>query len=198
MYQKLSKYDAHHFGFGVQHSVYPVLSVLQTNGPSKKSFSDKLRTRLISQAVKGTSNVFRKNSVKYFNGIAISTYFVPATLVLPVNFDLNLNDSESIIVLLDKSLRNLHNVFVVYEKLSPYSIRLCITITTLIRLALCTGLFFISPIEVSNQDRTSLLLLLLLHFLLLQQLKQFFYQVYIHHYNHVDSDFLGFVYFLSR
>ena len=53
----------------------------------------------------GISRVLQK-LLKYFNGTAIFAFIIPALLVLSKNFDLNLDDSESIIILFGSSLRN--------------------------------------------------------------------------------------------
>ena len=51
----------------------------------------------ISQLNSDTSKVLQK-SLKYFNGTAISTFAIPALLVLFVSLDLYLNDSESVVL----------------------------------------------------------------------------------------------------
>ena len=61
-------------------------------------FADQVRIRLISQLIKGISRVLQK-LLSYFNGTAIFAFILPALLVLFKNFDLNLNDLESVISL---------------------------------------------------------------------------------------------------
>ena len=59
---------------------------------------DHVKMRLISQLIRGISRVLQK-LLKYFNGTAISTFFVlPSTGVHLVNYVLDLNNSESAIV----------------------------------------------------------------------------------------------------
>ena len=55
--------------------------------------------RFISQLIKGISRVLQK-LLKYFSDNAISTFFLlPAAGILPVVLALNLNDSESVVLL---------------------------------------------------------------------------------------------------
>ena len=63
--------------------------------------------RLTSQLINGISRVFRK-FLKYFNDTIISTSFV-LTLVFPVIFILDLNDSESVKLSFGSSLMFLEN-----------------------------------------------------------------------------------------
>ena len=57
---------------------------------------DHVKIRLTSQLIIGISSVLQK-LLKYFNGTIISTSFVlPAAGVLPVIFNLDLNDSEPV------------------------------------------------------------------------------------------------------
>ena len=62
----------------------------------------------------GISRVLQK-LLKYFNGTAIFAFIIPALLVLSKNFDLNLDDSESIIILFGSSLRNWYKFPDVFE-----------------------------------------------------------------------------------
>ena len=65
---------------------------------------DHVKMRLISQLISGISRVLQK-LVKYFNGTAISTFFVlPSAGVFPVIFILDLKNSESAKVLCCSSL----------------------------------------------------------------------------------------------
>ena len=65
---------------------------------------DHVKMRLISQLISGISRVLQK-LVKYFNGTAISTFFVlPSAGVFPVIFILDLKNSESAKVLCSSSL----------------------------------------------------------------------------------------------
>ena len=61
---------------------------------------EKVKIRLITQFMKG-KRVTQK-LLNYFNGTAIFTSIVPALLVLPNIFYLNLNDSDSAIAALPK------------------------------------------------------------------------------------------------
>ena len=63
-----------------------------------------VKTRLTSQLIKGISKVLQK-LLKFFSGTIISTSFsLSAAGVFPVNFTLNLNDSESAKLLFGSSL----------------------------------------------------------------------------------------------
>ena len=55
-------------------------------------FDDHVKIRLTSQLMKGFSKVVQK-LLKYFSGTIISTFFVPLFPVLPVIFNLKLNES---------------------------------------------------------------------------------------------------------
>ena len=58
-------------------------------------FADQVRVRLISRA--------HQKLLKYFNGTVISTFTVPAAIVLFNNLDLDLNGSDSVIAALFNS-----------------------------------------------------------------------------------------------
>ena len=60
--------------------------------------SNQVRSRLISQLIKGISRVFQK-WIKYFNLKVISKFPVPSLSTLFANVDLNLNDLKSVISL---------------------------------------------------------------------------------------------------
>ena len=60
-------------------------------------FADQFNVRLISQLISGISKVLQKVH-KYFNGPAISTFALSELSLLIVNLDLNLNDSESVML----------------------------------------------------------------------------------------------------
>ena len=62
-------------------------------------FADQVLLRLISHLIKGILRVLQ-NLLKYFNGTA----GVPQSLVLSKGFDLNLNDSESAILLFGSAI----------------------------------------------------------------------------------------------
>ena len=65
---------------------------------------DHVNMILISQLISGISKVLQK-LLKYFNGTAISTFFVlPSEGVLPVIFILHLNDSNFAKVVFGSSL----------------------------------------------------------------------------------------------
>ena len=67
-------------------------------------FPDQVRIKLISNLIKDISRVLPK-LLKYFNGTPISTSSVlTSTGVLPVIFALNLNDSESTMLVIVSSL----------------------------------------------------------------------------------------------
>ena len=51
----------------------------------------------------GSSRILQK-LLKYFNAAAIFGFTIPALLVLSKNFDLNLNDSDSVIALFGSCL----------------------------------------------------------------------------------------------
>ena len=68
-------------------------------------FAGQVRIRLISQLIKGISRFFQK-LLEYFNDTCISTFTVLALLVLFMNLDLDLNDSESVAVFFGSSLQN--------------------------------------------------------------------------------------------
>ena len=87
------------------------LSTLQVS-----KFADQFSIRLISQLISGISKVLQKVH-KYFNGAAISTFALSKLSLLIVNLDLNLNDSESVMLSLRSYLRYCHrlpNVFTYY------------------------------------------------------------------------------------
>ena len=69
------------------------------------NFADEVRIRLISQLIKGVSIVLQK-LVKHFNDTDIIVFIIPALLILSKNFDLNLNDSDSVITLFGSSPQN--------------------------------------------------------------------------------------------
>ena len=70
---------------------------------------------LISQLIKGISGVLQK-LFKSFNGTAISISFeIPLTGVLPIFLVLNLNYSESVLVLFGSSLQNKNKLLDVFE-----------------------------------------------------------------------------------
>ena len=62
-------------------------------------FADQVLLRLISHLIKSILRVLQ-NLLKYFNGTA----GVPQSLVLSKGFDLNLNDSESAILLFGSAI----------------------------------------------------------------------------------------------
>ena len=67
-------------------------------------FPDQVRIKLISHLIKDISRVLPK-LLKYFNGTPISTSSVLTSAgVLPVIFALNLNDSESTMLVIVSSL----------------------------------------------------------------------------------------------
>ena len=107
-------------------------------------FSDQVRIRLILQLIKNTSSEFSKSYLNISMELLLNCYstpFVPAALVLPVNFKLNLNNSGSATGSFNTSLQY---CFKLFELLSLYSEKLYIHITRSIYLTLLTlvyGLF---------------------------------------------------------
>ena len=73
-------------------------------------FADQVRIRLISQLIKGISRVLEK-LFKYFSGTVIFVFIIPWPLVLFRNFNLDLNDSASVILLFGSSLINFQMFF---------------------------------------------------------------------------------------
>ena len=63
-----------------------------------RQFSNQVKIRLISQSAKGISIVLQK-WLRYFNGTAIFAFIISALLVFSNNFDLDSNDSDSVILL---------------------------------------------------------------------------------------------------
>ena len=59
-----------------------------------RRFADQVRIGLISQLIKGISRVFQR-LFKYYNGTAISTFTILASLIPFNNLGLNLNYSDS-------------------------------------------------------------------------------------------------------
>ena len=71
-------------------------------------FSDKISMKNVSQLISGISSVLQKLT-RYFNRAAISTFSIlPAAIVLPVIFPLNLNDPVSVIVPIGSSSLKCH------------------------------------------------------------------------------------------
>ena len=68
-------------------------------------FADQVRIRLTSQLIKGFSRALQILR-KYFNDAAIFAYIISSLLVLSKNFDLNINDSDSVVTLFGSSLKN--------------------------------------------------------------------------------------------
>ena len=76
---------------------------------------DHVKTRLISQLINDISRVLEK-LLKYFNVTIISTSFVlPSARVFSVIFVLDLNDSESVRLSIDSSLKYFHKFLDVFE-----------------------------------------------------------------------------------
>ena len=75
-----------------------------TLSPSEfTQFADQVRITLVSQLIKGISRKLQ-TLLKYFYDLAIFAFVILSPLVLSKNFDLDLNDSESAILLSDSSL----------------------------------------------------------------------------------------------
>ena len=82
-----------------------------------KLFYDQIRITLISQLIKSISRVLQK-LFDYINGTGISTFIVPAVLVLFDNLDLNLDDSNSAVSALfnrGSSLKNVYKLRHIFE-----------------------------------------------------------------------------------
>ena len=62
-------------------------------------FADQVILRLTSQLISSITRVLQK-LLQGLNGTAVSTFAIPTSLVLFVSRDLNLNDSESVMLLL--------------------------------------------------------------------------------------------------
>lgn len=62
-------------------------------------FADQVILRLTSQLISSITRVLQK-LLQGLNGTAVSTFAIPTLLVLFVSRDLNLNDSESVMLLL--------------------------------------------------------------------------------------------------
>lgn len=62
-------------------------------------FADQVILRLTSQLISSIARVLQK-LLQGLNGTAVSTFAIPTLLVLFVSRDLNLNDSESVMLLL--------------------------------------------------------------------------------------------------
>ena len=62
-------------------------------------FADQVILRLTSQLISSITRVLQK-LLQGLNGTAVSTFAIPTLLVLFVSRDLNLNDPESVMVLL--------------------------------------------------------------------------------------------------
>lgn len=60
-------------------------------------FADQVILRLTSQLISSIARVLQK-LLQGLNGTAVSTFAIPTLLVLFVSRDLNLNDSESVMV----------------------------------------------------------------------------------------------------
>ena len=72
--------------------------------------TDHIKRRLTSQFINGISRVFQK-LLKFFNGTINSTPFVfPSAAVILVIFTVDLNDSESVKLLLGSSLQCSHRL----------------------------------------------------------------------------------------
>ena len=77
-------------------------------------FADQVDIRLISQLISGISRVFQK-LLKQFNGIAVYMFKIPVLLVFFASIDLNLNDSEFVMLSLESSLWYYHRLPDVFE-----------------------------------------------------------------------------------
>ena len=62
-------------------------------------FADQVILRLTSQLISSIARVLQK-LLQGLNGTAVSTFAIPTLLALFVSRDLNLNDSESVMLLL--------------------------------------------------------------------------------------------------
>ena len=85
--------------------MYLLLQVITLSPSEITQFFDQVKIKLISQLIKVISRVLQK-LLKYFNGIAIFAFIIPALLVLSKNFDLNVIDSDFVITLFGSFLPN--------------------------------------------------------------------------------------------
>ena len=81
-------------------------------------------------------------------------FIIPTWLVLSKNFDLNLNDSDSVITLSGSSLKNWDRLSDVFEWQSLYSIKLYISMTTSKFFALSACVLFISLMQSGNSEKS--------------------------------------------
>ena len=73
-------------------------------------FADQIRIKLFSKLINESSRALQK-LLKYSSGAAISKSLLPAIMVLFVNFDIDLNDSESEILSFSSSVQYFHKLF---------------------------------------------------------------------------------------
>ena len=81
-------------------------------------------------------------------------FIIPTWLVLSKNFDLNLNDSDSVITLSGSSLQNWDRLSDVFEWQSLYSIKLYISMTTSKFIGLSACVLFISLMQSGNSEES--------------------------------------------
>ena len=70
--------------------------------------------RLISQLIKGISRVLQE-LLKCVNGAAIFAFYNASIISLCKNFDLNLNDSNSVVIFFGSSLQYSHKLPDIFE-----------------------------------------------------------------------------------
>ena len=88
--------------------------VIATGKSEITQIADQVCKRLISKLANGIWRVLQK-LLEYFSGIAFSTSLLSTAFVSFINFDLSLNDSESLKVLFGPFLRWYHNFSDVLE-----------------------------------------------------------------------------------
>ena len=86
----------------------------------------------------------------YFKGTDIAAFVVAVVLVLPVNFNLYLNDSESAMLPFGSSTQYCQNFLDMLKKLSLYSNKLYTGLTTSKISAISTFVLSVSPMELVN------------------------------------------------
>ena len=86
----------------------------------------------------------------YFKGTDIAAFVVVVVLVLPVNFNLYLNDSESAMLPFGSSTQYCQNFLDMLKKLSLYSNKLYTGLTTSKISTISTFVLSVSPMELVN------------------------------------------------
>ena len=74
-------------------------------------FADQVRSKVISQFIRAISRVLLK-LIKYFNSTAISSFKVPILPVLFISLNLDLNDSEFVILSSGPFVQNYQKLYI--------------------------------------------------------------------------------------